>query len=92
MLKCFFHMLANISNSDEVDIDTFVEGCMRMKGSATSIDMQSLVYETKLIHHEQRIFYKSCETMLGILLKELALPRNGSMQSMKQLDRTKMSL
>ena len=30
---------------DEVDIDDFVQGCMRMKGSATSIDMQMLAYQ-----------------------------------------------
>lgn len=37
-----------------MDIDTFVKGCMRMKGPATSIDMLSMGYEVTLIHRQNR--------------------------------------
>jgi len=72
--ETFFQILASINGTEEVDIDTFVMGCLRLKGSATSIDMQSLVYETKLIHQGQDLFYKACISRLDTL--EIALARN----------------
>lgn len=54
--EVFFHMLSGITGREEVDIESFVEGCMRLKGNATSIDMQSVAFEVKLIHSNQRTF------------------------------------
>jgi len=51
--EMFFEMLASISGSDEVNIDDFVLGCMRMKGGATSIDMQMLAYQARLLQRGQ---------------------------------------
>merc|ERR1719291_1551608 len=48
----FFEILENISGKPEVDIDVFVKGCMRMKGAASSIDLQTLAYEIRLIRKE----------------------------------------
>jgi len=52
--KTFFDMLTGVSDDKYVDIDTFVKGCMRMKGPATSIDMLSMGYEVTLIHRQNR--------------------------------------
>eukprot|EP00930_Biecheleria_cincta_P098960 TRINITY_DN90611_c0_g1_i1.p1 TRINITY_DN90611_c0_g1~~TRINITY_DN90611_c0_g1_i1.p1 ORF type:complete len:725 (+),score=131.36 TRINITY_DN90611_c0_g1_i1:315-2177(+) len=49
----FFQMLCSVSGHNEVDIDVFVRGCMRMKGGATGIDMQAMAYELKLIRQSQ---------------------------------------
>jgi len=61
--EVFFKMLSDISDSEEVDMDTFVHGCLRMKGNATSIDMQSLAYETKIIHEKVDALLAARETL-----------------------------
>jgi len=53
----FFEMLASRSEDNEVDIEAFVAGCMRLKGLATSLDLQTLMFETKLLHKQQREFH-----------------------------------
>jgi len=67
--QLFFQMLC--TTDDEVDIDEFVKGCMKLKGGATSIDMQSVLFQTRLIHKTQQIFFESCEKQL----KEIALSK-----------------
>lgn len=62
----FFDLLAEVSDNEGVDIDVFVAGCMRLKGYATSIDLQSLLYETKVMHKSQKQFFLQCEALLKI--------------------------
>lgn len=49
--ELFFRMLASVENADgldgNVDIRTFVLGCMRLRGVASNIDVQSLHYDMK---------------------------------------------
>jgi cytochrome b len=44
----FFDLLLDISDDDGVDIAVFVDGCLRMKGPATSIETQSMMHELRL--------------------------------------------
>lgn len=44
----FFRMLASVSDSkDEVHYKTFVHGCLRLQGLATSLDLQAFHFEVK---------------------------------------------
>jgi len=45
----FYEMLAHINGSADaqVDIGSLVEGCMRLKGQATSIDLHTLMWEMR---------------------------------------------
>jgi hypothetical protein len=45
----FFHLLVNQSGTDELPIDDFAQRMCRMKGNATSMDLQSLMFEVSLI-------------------------------------------
>ena len=45
-----YWVLLEISDSDHVDIDSFVDACLKMKGVATGLDMQYLMFETGVIH------------------------------------------
>mmetsp|Transcript_113252 Transcript_113252/g.293125 ORF Transcript_113252/g.293125 Transcript_113252/m.293125 type:complete len:784 (-) Transcript_113252:100-2451(-) len=56
----FFETLAAASENNEVDIKTFVDGCMRLKGPATSIDLQSVAFETRVIHRCLRRLRQDC--------------------------------
>lgn len=48
--EMFFKMLLSISGKETVDLESFVFGCMKMKGSAMSIDLLRLGYEMKISH------------------------------------------
>jgi len=45
----FFKMLASLNESHQIDIDTFVTGCLRMRGAASNIDMIALLFQTRLL-------------------------------------------
>jgi len=52
----FFKMLSSISGQDEIDADTFIKGCMKMKGYAMNIDLLQLSYEIKVFSkHQQKL-------------------------------------
>jgi len=56
--EMFFRMLSAVSNSDDVPYDTFAYGCMRMKGYASSLDVQSLRIELKTMYLNQSGLFK----------------------------------
>merc|ERR1712107_124115 len=47
--------------NEEVSIDSFVEGCMRLKGYATSLDLHVLTYETHGMYSFQKLFFTYCK-------------------------------
>eukprot|EP00747_Dinoflagellata_sp_TGD_P092494 gnl/TRDRNA2_/TRDRNA2_165429_c1_seq1.p1 gnl/TRDRNA2_/TRDRNA2_165429_c1~~gnl/TRDRNA2_/TRDRNA2_165429_c1_seq1.p1 ORF type:complete len:351 (+),score=73.71 gnl/TRDRNA2_/TRDRNA2_165429_c1_seq1:213-1265(+) len=53
--QMFFETLAVTSGSGNVDIESFVQGSMRMKGLATALDMQCVMCQNKLMfkHHKR---------------------------------------
>lgn len=55
----FYSILRSASGSDHVDIDSFVAGCMKLKGFATAIDLQSLMCETREVGKAQKEFQKN---------------------------------
>merc|ERR1719410_3396612 len=59
-------MLRTISgDSQAVDKRTLVNACLRMKGLATSIDLHSLSFETKLLSQKQAEFWSECMLRLS---------------------------
>lgn len=46
--------LLDSDNTGEVSIDAFVKGCVKLKGSAKSIDMQTLLIQTKSMSEDLR--------------------------------------
>merc|ERR1719329_1116472 len=83
--EIFFAMLASISSegSDldpmselEVDINAFVYGCMNLRGPAAGIDLQALMFETRIMaQHIKFIREMVCdlrESCHGRCLVELA--------------------
>jgi hypothetical protein len=44
----------------KVDLGTFVDGCFRLKGSASSMDLRCLDFELKLMHAHQERFFQFC--------------------------------
>eukprot|EP00928_Gymnodinium_smaydae_P095341 TRINITY_DN8186_c0_g1_i1.p1 TRINITY_DN8186_c0_g1~~TRINITY_DN8186_c0_g1_i1.p1 ORF type:complete len:603 (+),score=145.80 TRINITY_DN8186_c0_g1_i1:114-1922(+) len=53
--KSLFKLL-DMDESNDVEIDEFVQGCMRLKGQARSIDVNMLLYESEKILNKQNGF------------------------------------
>lgn len=49
----FFNMLAASHHHEDIPIDAFVRASMRLKGKASSLDMQAMLFETGRIQREQ---------------------------------------
>jgi len=50
----FFRMLASLNDTHEIDVETFVAGCLRMKGMASNIDVIALLYQSRLMSEKMR--------------------------------------
>eukprot|EP00413_Alexandrium_margalefii_P002315 CAMPEP_0204519758 /NCGR_PEP_ID=MMETSP0661-20131031/4900_1 /ASSEMBLY_ACC=CAM_ASM_000606 /TAXON_ID=109239 /ORGANISM="Alexandrium margalefi, Strain AMGDE01CS-322" /LENGTH=228 /DNA_ID=CAMNT_0051525273 /DNA_START=29 /DNA_END=715 /DNA_ORIENTATION=- len=69
----FFDMLAFIGDDDEVDIESFVQGCLRMRGSATGIAQQNLIMETRLLRRSQCELFQSFSRELKEIKQRMPL-------------------
>lgn len=57
----FFKLLSQIKEPfDQLDIEDFIEGCMRMKGPATNMDLRAVSYQMKALHWHHERFTKQC--------------------------------
>jgi len=65
----FFRMLSEVSPTDKVEIDSFISGCMKMKGFALSVDLLSLGFETKLMKKHQENMFNDVSRKLDMMVK-----------------------
>ena len=56
----FFRQILDLSSTNTVDIDAFVDGCVVMRSGNLSVDVHLLTCETKTMH-------KSLDDILGLL-------------------------
>jgi len=68
--ELFFGMLASLSPSGEIDVDTFVNGCLRMKGSALNIDMIALMFRTELLQDRLVNFFMNFKAEMEYMHKK----------------------
>jgi hypothetical protein len=61
----FFQILSGIAGTDEVECEAFVQGCMRMKGLASSLDVQTIRFECRLLHNYCKEQFSSIRKLLG---------------------------
>jgi len=64
----FFKMLASLNDTHQIDVDTFVQGCLKMKGMASNIDVIVLQYQTRLLaerfNEHVRVSKKEMKTIM----------------------------
>merc|ERR1711920_1067206 len=70
--EMFFNMLTAVSGEDEVDISTFVSGCLGMQGTASSLDLQTLSFELKVLHISHQNFLKCFASEMSVIRADLA--------------------
>jgi len=61
----FFKMLVGGRRGMEVDLDFFVDCCLKMKGGASSVDVQSLAFEVNLIQQYLQSFGEEMRLRVG---------------------------
>jgi len=66
----FFSLLAAASNDGEVGVDTFLDGCQRLKGDAKMIDIQMVSCQLKALYVRQEQLSNSMEAHILTLIDE----------------------
>lgn len=84
----FFRTMCEVYGEEELEIEDFVHHCMRMKGTATSIDLQGLAFQTKLISRDLEWFLLEFGTQMQELPKRI---RNGEAGSEARDSQNSMS-
>merc|ERR1719183_2084415 len=54
-----FFRIVSCGGKRHVDIQAFVDGCIKMKGMARSMDLLNLLYQHKAASHEQKAFLRN---------------------------------
>jgi len=75
--EMFFQILSDVSEDCRVDIDSFVGGCMKMKGIAMNIDVLSLQYEMRMMFKTQKKLHDRCLDEIQELRVVLSNMREG---------------
>eukprot|EP00929_Paragymnodinium_shiwhaense_P090988 TRINITY_DN5104_c0_g1_i2.p1 TRINITY_DN5104_c0_g1~~TRINITY_DN5104_c0_g1_i2.p1 ORF type:complete len:704 (+),score=127.31 TRINITY_DN5104_c0_g1_i2:60-2171(+) len=71
--EVFFEMISTSTASSEVDLEAFVGSCLRVKGTATSIDLHTLSFENKMMHQVQKRFNAALSEDLKSLDEKLTM-------------------
>merc|ERR1719272_1443652 len=75
-VELFFKIVAGSAEEGEIEIDRFVEGCMQMKGNASSIDMQRQLFEVGMLSRDLKRFEGRClnymDTFIGMMSGQAA--------------------
>merc|ERR1719382_246796 len=64
-------LLLDIDGSGEVDIEEFCCGCLRLKGGAKTVDLVTLMYETKRLAKQIGNLFKKSNAKLERLFDSL---------------------
>lgn len=84
-LKTFFQLL-DADDSNQISIDEFVGGCMHLKGTAQTIDVHMLLYETEKMMCKMQDFNHMVESRFSILEEALGVSeetRSAALQHMR---------
>lgn len=77
-VKLFFYMLGSMREDNNIDLKSLVKACVRMKGFATSIDLQSVSFEAKLMHTQVKELLEA----IGNRIQHLEVPMVSRVESM----------
>jgi len=71
--ETFFKMLVELQGEETIDAATFANACVRMKGAATSIDLQTVMFTTHVMNEAQRVAFENVLTRL-VRIESVLLP------------------
>eukprot|EP00929_Paragymnodinium_shiwhaense_P118762 TRINITY_DN9067_c0_g3_i2.p1 TRINITY_DN9067_c0_g3~~TRINITY_DN9067_c0_g3_i2.p1 ORF type:complete len:681 (+),score=121.73 TRINITY_DN9067_c0_g3_i2:153-2195(+) len=70
--ELFFHMVTMSTGATEIDLEAFVGSCLRVKGSATSIDLHTLGFEMKIMNQIEKRFFMFAEQQFANLDEKIS--------------------
>jgi len=78
--ELFYRLVCAHSGQKEVDVESFTAGCLKLKGDAKSLDLQALMYETRVMKKWQHRLWAEVveiQTVLRevLLTRQIATPR-----------------
>lgn len=76
-LENLFKLLVDAAGCDEIGIETFVHQCIQMKGFATALDLNVMMFQVQMIQGDVQTVnasLASCQSSLQKLGKHLAVP------------------
>jgi len=59
-VEMFFKLLTQVADTSEIDMESFVSGCLRMKGYATNLDIFTMLYQTRALGDKTMAAIKQC--------------------------------
>merc|ERR1711948_104414 len=65
--------LLDADGSNQVTIDEFLDGCMRLKGQAKSIDLNMLLYMSKKVFDQMMLFMRWTEQKCSLVEERLGM-------------------
>ena len=63
-------MLVELQGEETIDAHTFANACVRMKGAATSIDLQTVMFTTHLMNKDGAAHVDGIDRLLEIVKDE----------------------
>merc|ERR1711874_434533 len=70
-MKQFFIALS-ANGRRRLDLETFVLGCIKLRGNAKSMDLWDLIYSHREMHQELAKFYSFCKQHFAVVEQEIA--------------------
>jgi len=83
--EVFYELLLADGEAKEVEIEDFVAGCMRLRGSATSLDLQTVLHYIRHQNNRLRQFFQACDFRFNELQGRIAACTPISARSLQQL-------
>merc|ERR1711957_192859 len=80
-------MLLDVDETNEVELEEFIGGCMRMKGDAKSIDVNMLLYENEKMITIMANFVSFCEEKFASLEAAVGANPNNSTAGSRDISR-----
>jgi len=63
--------LLDLDNSNSVNIDELISGCLRLKGQARAVDVATIIYENKRMMNQHALFSKYCRSEFSSIEESL---------------------
>jgi len=82
--RTLFDML-RVKDTEEISVDEFIVGCMRLKGLARSVELVAVLQETRAIHKQLRSMMRNMDNGLTCTPSETLGSLNGQLRMDKDL-------
>eukprot|EP00928_Gymnodinium_smaydae_P026922 TRINITY_DN20981_c0_g4_i1.p1 TRINITY_DN20981_c0_g4~~TRINITY_DN20981_c0_g4_i1.p1 ORF type:complete len:713 (-),score=113.89 TRINITY_DN20981_c0_g4_i1:167-2305(-) len=84
--------LLDLDGSDSVSVEEFVDGCVRLKGEAKSIDVNMLLHQVEKLLHKVGKFSEECSSNMSSLAQHMGINETLSPRSRRNKAKSAYSM